>query len=207
MIHLVRRSEQASARRAQPPYQIENGWVYMMNLQQEINQICSNVQLLTGVFCTPLESRTRQTRTAEFPCGCRTKALRHLNGGTRFHGQRHYGCSCGALYIETVLFTADSGEACGLLAGPIQTEGCGCLCRKDIPYLHPEAVEALTSTLHSLCEHLVCGTRFLRCETREEPSGKEDRPLDSERRLQQLIREGDQNQAQELLNLLLLEMY
>jgi len=75
--------------------------VFEMTLQQEMNQICDYIYLLTGVHCALLELWDGQP--ADFPggCGeCTTNALRSLNGGKMVNGQRQYGCSCGAVYIE-----------------------------------------------------------------------------------------------------------
>lgn len=203
-----------------------------MEFQQQAVRVCENIRTITGVYCTLLDMQTKRFCKLPFRQSCTLENgvcsanMAHHAGcaeASRWNGRYMYRCPCDYMFVAVSLRQLRQAEY-GLIVGPfilsnsrtshsIQMES------EPIPCLTMEQARALGETVQAVCAHLA-GSRQMSVsdsDVQQEAlytmcsmTQRQERisyPIEEERRLQQLIRSGEKNKAQQLLNDLLLELY
>ena len=196
----------------------------MTDWQRQLRHICDNITVLMGIPC--IAAWEYQKNTAVLSCLC-VKDESHHREQQKLHQQALeqaaqqqetavYRCSCGCCFAAALPKRAENAWISSMIAGPFLTEP-----REDVqlPVLTKRQADALAETMRTLCQELENnGTMSARdSEIQEEMlqemyltvrnENKTFYSLKEERRLQQLIRTGSKQEAQQQLNHLLLDLY
>ena len=180
-----------------------------MELFGHAQRMCKNITVLTGLPCTVAKGN------AKAPCGnpasCTQTACL-----SRRSGRHLYQCPCGRTFLITSLHQPKTQDVCHIIVGPFaieQTE------EPLLPIVTHEELASLDEILQALGGYL-SGRRLMspeeslfQNEALQTMSAHMDTdceffyPLEQERRLQQLIRSGSKQEARQLLNEILIELY
>ena len=147
----------------------------------------------------------------------------------RWSGRYMYRCPRGFNFIATSLRPAGYTEEYGMITGPFLLDEAGEEFQdisleqdglEDVPLFTSEKARSLSEIVRAMCGFLTGGQMMaaIDSEVQEEAlrtmiavARPDDQPtsypIDEERRLQQLIRSGNKKEAQQSLNILMLELY
>lgn len=196
----------------------------MIEWQKQLRHICDNVTALTEIPC--IAAWEYQKNTAVLSCLC-AKDESHRLEQQNLHQQAFerashqqemsvYRCSCGCWFAVALPKRAENAWMSSLIAGPFLMEP-----REDVqlPVLTRRKANALAETMRTLCQELESSSTMSArdSEIQEEmlqemyltvrKENKTFYSLKEERKLQQLIRTGSKQEAQQQLNHLLLDLY
>lgn len=196
----------------------------MTNWQEQLRHICDNITVLTGIPC--VAAWEYQKNTAVLSCLCE-KDESHRLAQQSLHRQAMeraaeqqdmliYRCSCGCCFAIALPKRTENAWMSSLIAGPFLMEP-----RDDVqlPVLTKRQADALTEIMQTLCRELEGSSSMSArdSEIQEEMlqemyltvrnKNKTFYSLKEERKLQQLIRTGSKQEAQQQLNHLLLDLY
>lgn len=189
-------------------------------------RFCDHITLLSGVYCTLLDMNTKEFCKPSFHRDCmlqgtRCQVCEHMEN---WKDKQLYCCPSGYMYFVAQLRSATKEYNYRMITGPFlisqysgQLEIQG---RAGVPILTRAQADALSEAMHAICYYLRETVLLRQSDTRiqEETlqtlavyagasSTKEKYPIDDERLLQQMIREGRRQEAQQLLNAMLIELY
>lgn len=205
-----------------------------MEISENCLQLCSHITALTGAHCTLLGLLAKDFLSPPFRSGCAfegtdcTASCTHLFGAyeaQRWDGKYIYYCPRGLLFIAALPQVPEEFNEYCLVIGPIlmtnnaddpfedplsdpaslagvphmTTVQVGALCELAAAALSPfprgrQALGGSGAMLQTMYDYAVA------------PPAK-DYPIESERQLQEHIREGNKDAAQKLLNELLAQLY
>ncbi len=198
----------------------------MTDWREQLRHICDNITVLTGIPC--VAAWEYQKNTAVLSCLC-AKDESHSLAKQKLHqqaleqalrqqgkGMSVYRCACGCCFAIALPRQVETAWMSSLIAGPFLMEP-----REDVqlPVLTKRQTDALTETMRTLCSELESASTMSArdCEIQEEmlqemyltvrKENKTFYSLKEERKLQQLIRTGSKQEAQQQLNHLLLDLY
>ncbi len=196
-----------------------------MDFQQQTLRLCENIRTMTGVYCTLMDSK--QQCKPLFPCQSETARCLQLHSAGCTHAIRWnetymYRCAQDCSFLVFPLRRLNSTNY-SLLAGPFVAGGnkTAAQSRRGVPVLTEEKIRALSEIIQAVCGYLSTESRLSVVESefqhetlhslydimRQDSEDRMHYPIDEERRLRQLIQTGDKNNAQQLLNQLLLDLY
>lgn len=198
----------------------------MTDWREQLRHICDNITVLTGIPC--VAAWEYQKNAAVLSCLC-AKDESHFLERQKLHqqaleqalrqqgqGMSVYRCTCGCCFAIALPRQVETAWMSSLIAGPFLMEPCEDI---QLPVLTKRQTDALTETMRTLCSELEStSTMSARdSEIQEEmlqemylavrKENKTFYPLKEERKLQQLIRTGSKQEAQQQLNRLLLDLY
>lgn len=198
----------------------------MTDWQEQLRHICDNITVLTGIPC--VAAWEYQKNTAVLSCLC-AKDESHSLAKQKLHqqaleqalrqqgkGMSVYRCACGCCFAIALPRQVETAWMSSLIAGPFLMEP-----REDVQLsvLTKRQTDALTETMRTLCSELESASTMSArdSEIQEEmlqemyltvrKENKTFYSLKEERKLQQLIRTGSKQEAQQQLNHLLLDLY
>lgn len=205
-----------------------------MAFQEQIQQYCDKINALIGVRCTLLDATEKQF-CDRFTCACELQKQRvcqaeqvHLSGceeAIRWEGHYLYHCPCGYAFLATVLRQPRLQREYAMITGPfvleteLQTVTIPAGTNHSIPILSKQRAQAMNDIIFAVCGYLAGGQMMsavdssIQAETLQTMylAAQQEKyiryPLEDERQLQYLIRTGNKQKAQQLLNGLLLELY
>ena len=205
-----------------------------MAFQEQVQQYCDKITALTGVRCTLLDATEKQF-CYPFICACRLQEQQvcqaeqvHQSGceeAARWNGHYLYHCPCGYVFLATVLRQPRLQREYAMITGPflLEKEQRTVHLPKEednnVPVLSEQRAQAMNDIIFAVCGYLAGGQMMsavdssIQAETLQTMylAAQEEKyiryPLEDERQLQYLIRTGNKQNAQQLLNGLLLELY
>ncbi|MDO5785533.1 MAG: helix-turn-helix domain-containing protein [Eubacteriales bacterium] len=200
-----------------------------MEFREQALHYCHTISALTGVCCTLLDVASNQfcrrafcntcTRCDSQICDAVQVHQSSCKEAQRWNGHYRYHCPCGLLFIATSLRRPRLQSELAMVTGPFLLPEDAGDCQDGIPVLTEERIRALDETIQAICGYLAGGQMMSAVdfsiqvemlETMHLSQQNESRisyPLENERQLQQLIRLGNKQKAQQLLNEMLLELY
>lgn len=205
-----------------------------MGFQEQTVQFSEYIQQLTGVHCALMNLEQKSFVRAPFRSSCRLKdgcctaAEMHCTcckKAARWSGQYRYHCPRGYHFIATSLHPAGYAEEYGMIIGPFLLDEPGKIRKdtsleqgnpEDIPLFTREKARSLGEVVRAMYGYLTGGQMMVAIDeealrTMIAVAQPDDLPtsypIDEERRLQQLIRSGNKKEAQQSLNILMLELY
>ena len=205
-----------------------------MAFQEQVQQYCDKITALTGVRCTLLDATEKQF-CDPFICAGRLQEQQvcqaeqvHQSGceeASRWNGHYLYHCPCGYVFLATVLRQPRLQREYAMITGPflLEKEQRTVHLPKEednnVPVLSEQRAQAMNDIIFAVCGYLAGGQMMsavdssIQAETLQTMylAAQEEKyiryPLEDERQLQYLIRTGNKQKAQQLLNGLLLELY
>ncbi|WP_418230498.1 helix-turn-helix transcriptional regulator [Butyricicoccus sp.] len=196
----------------------------MTDWQKQLRHICDNITALTEIPC--VAAWEYQRNPAVLSCLCAQDDVYHaekqhlhqhaLEQAAHQQGIYVYRCSCGCAFAVALPKRAENSWMSSLIAGPFLIEQHGDI---QLPVLTPKQAQALAETMRLLCSELENSNMMssqdsnIQEEMLQEmyltvhKENKSFYSLKEERKLQQLIRTGSKQEAQQQLNHLLLDLY
>ncbi len=181
-----------------------------MELLGHARRMCRNITTLTGLPCTVVKDHTKAP-----PCGNPSSCTQTACLGRR-SGRHLYQCPCGRIFLITSIHQQKTQETCHIVVGPFAVKQ---MDDTDLPIVSQEELASLDEIVQALCGYL-SGRKLMspeealfQNETLQNMSIHMDNnceffyPLEQERQLQQLIRSGSKQEARQLLNEILIELY
>lgn len=200
-----------------------------MEFQEQALHYCQTISALTGVSCTLLDVTSKQFCQNVFCNSCVRQngqtcdAVQiHYSGckeAQRWNGHYRYRCPCGFVFIATSLQRPRLQSEFAMVTGPFLPSEDAKNRQDRIPILTEKRIRALDETVQAVCGYLAGGQMMsaidssIQAEMLEtmylsnQGEKRVSYPLENERQLQQLIRLGNKQKAQQLLNEILLELY
>lgn len=206
-----------------------------MAFHEQVQHYCDTIAALTGVCCTLLDATGKQFCRQPFQCACMLQEQQvcqaeqvHWSGceeAARWNGHYLYHCPCGFAYLATILRQPRLQREYAMITGPFileKEQGTVRLSEREdsrIPVLSEQRAQAMKDIIFAVCGYLAGGQMMsavdssIQAETLQTMylAAQEEKyiryPLEDERQLQYLIRTGNKQKAQQLLNGLLLELY